>query len=219
MRSRDKVYINGKQTFFGQSTEEHQEINMYTCKLCSSLYVWPDSLKRHLKYKHNMQESEALRQQQQQEMPHEQQQESLQQQEEMIQQQQQQQREMPQQQHEMQQQQHDFSFQHPFTANVSGPTCFGKTYFVKMLLQHCKTNISPPPERILWLYKRWQPLYDVIKTNVYPPVEFIQGIPLDLEQDSFIHPRTRNLVILDDLMSTAAKDFRINEVISGGESS
>lgn len=72
-----------------------------------------------------MQESEALRQQQQhQEMPHEQQQESLQQQEEMIQQQQ----------HEMQQQQQDFSFQHPFTASVSGPTCSGKTYFVKMLL-------------------------------------------------------------------------------------
>lgn len=93
--------------FFGHSTEERQEINMYTCKLCSNVYVWPDSLKRHLKYKHNMQESEALRQQQQQqqqqpEMPHEQQQESLQQQEEMIQQQQQQQqREMPQQQHEM----------------------------------------------------------------------------------------------------------------------
>lgn len=98
---------------------------MYTCKICSNVYVWPDSLKRHLKYKHYMQESEALRQQQQhQEMPHE---ESLQQQEEMIQQQQQQQ-------HEMQQQQQDFSFQHPFTANVSGPTCSGKTYFVKMLL-------------------------------------------------------------------------------------
>lgn len=201
---------------FGHSTEERQEINMYTCKLCSSVYVWPDSLKRHLKYKHNMQESEALRQQQQQqqEMQHEQQQESLQQQEEMI--QQQQQREMPQQQHEMQQQQQDFSFQHPFTANVSGPTYSGKTYFVKMLLQHCKTKISPPPERILWLYKRWQALYDVIKTNVYPPVEFIQGIPLDLEQDFFIHPRTRNLVILDDLMSTAAKDSRINELFTEG---
>lgn len=123
---------------------------------------------------------------------------------------------MPQQQHEMQQQQQDFSFQHPFTANVSGPTCSGKTYFVIMLLQHCKTKISPPPERIMWLYKRWQPLYDVIKTNAYPPVEFIQGIPLDLEQDSFIHPRTRNLVISDDLMSTAAKESRINELFTEG---
>lgn len=89
------------------------------------------------------------------------------------------------------QQQHhqqEFMFQHPFTANVSGPTSSGKTYFVKSLLQLCMSKISPPPERILWLYKRWQPLYDIIKASASPPVEFIQGIPLDLEQDSFVHP-------------------------------
>ena len=50
--------------------------------------------------------------------------------------------------------QQDFMFQHPFTANVSGPTSCGKTYFVMTLLQHCKTKIFPPPKRILWLYKR-----------------------------------------------------------------
>lgn len=76
--------------------------------------------------------------------------------------------------------------------------------------------ICPPPERILWLYKRWQPLYDVIKSTVYPSVEFMQEIPLDLVQDSFIHPRTRKLVILDDLMSTASKDSRINELFTEG---
>lgn len=91
-----------------------------------------------------------------------------------------------------------------------------KTYFVKKLLQNCKTKIVPAPERILWLYKRWQPLYDIIKSTVYPPVEFIQGIPLDLEQDSFINPRTRNLVILDDLMSTASKNSRVNELFTEG---
>lgn len=51
---------------------------------------------------------------------------------------------------------------------------------------------------------------------MHPSVEFIQGIPLDLEQDSFIHPGTRNLIILDDLMSTAAKDSRINELFTEG---
>ena len=44
-----------------------------------------------------------------------------------------------------------------------------------------------------------------------PRVDFIQWIPLELDQDSFIHPGTKNLVILDDFMSTAAKDSRINE--------
>lgn len=109
-----------------------------------------------------------------------------------------------------------FVFKHPFTATISGPTSCGKTHFCKVILQHCLMMIWPPPERILWLYKRWQPLYDVIKSTVYPSVEFIQGIPLDLDQDSFIHHRTRNLVILDDLMSTASKDSRINELFTEG---
>ncbi|KAK3092712.1 hypothetical protein FSP39_006378 [Pinctada imbricata] len=112
------------------------------------------------------------------------------------------------------QQQQSFVFKHPFTANVSGPTACGKTYFVKTLLQRCIKKISPYPERIIWLYKRWQPLYDEIKATVYPRVEFIQGIPLDMEQDTFIHPSKRNLVILDDLMSSSAKDPRINELFT-----
>ena len=83
------------------------------------------------------------------------------------------------------------------------------------LLQHCSTKIFSPPDRILWLYKQWQPLYDVIQQTV-PRVDFIQGIPLELDQDSFIHPGTKNLVILDDLMSTAAKNSRINELFTEG---
>ena len=51
---------------------------------------------------------------------------------------------------------------------------------------------------------------------MYPKVDFIQGIPLDLDQDFFIHPSKRNLVILDDLMSTAAKDSRVNELFTEG---
>jgi hypothetical protein len=38
------------------------------------------------------------------------------------------------------------------------------------------------------------------------PVEFVQGIPIDLEKDSYIDPAVRNLIVLDDLMATAAKD-------------
>lgn len=113
-----------------------------------------------------------------------------------------------------QQQQGGFLFKHTLTATISGPTSCGKTHFCKMLLQHCLTMIWPPPKRILRLYKRWQPMHDVIKSTVYPSVEYIQGIPLDLDQDSFIHLRTRNLVILDDLMSTASKDSRINELFT-----
>ena len=47
-------------------------------------------------------------------------------------------------------------------------------------------------------------------------MEFIQGIPLDLEKDSFLNPRMRNLIILDDLMSTASKDPRITDLFTEG---
>ena len=59
-------------------------------------------------------------------------------------------------------------------------------------------------------------MYDVIQETVYPKVGFIQGIPLDFDQDSFINPSARHLVILDDLMSTAAKDSRVNELFTEG---
>jgi hypothetical protein len=29
--------------------------------------------------------------------------------------------------------------------------------------------MTPPPQRIVWLYKRWQPLYDEIGRTVVPP--------------------------------------------------
>ena len=74
-------------------------------------------------------------------------------------------------------------FRHPFTANITGPTGCGKTYFVKTLLQNCRTKMAPPPQRIVWLYKRWQPLYDVIRKIVFPRVEFRRGIPNDLDSD------------------------------------
>jgi hypothetical protein len=103
----------------------------------------------------------------------------------------------------------EFRFQHPLTANITGPTGCGKTYFVKTPLQNYRTKMAPPPQRIVWLYKRWQPLYDVIRKTVFPRVEFGRGIPMDLNSDDFFDPRIRNGIVLDDLMSTAAKDPKI----------
>lgn len=109
-----------------------------------------------------------------------------------------------------------FKFIHPFTSIVTGPTSCGKTQFVARVLQNASTKMSPPPEKIIWLYKRWQPLYDEIRNSVVPEVEFIRGIPPTIDQDTFIDPSVKNLLILDDLMSTCAKDSRINELFTEG---
>ncbi|CAC5410495.1 unnamed protein product [Mytilus coruscus] len=90
----------------------------------------------------------------------------------------------------------------------SSPTSCGKTHFMKNILQQIKKLCSPCFERIVWLYKRWQRLYEEIQRTVLPRAEFIRGIPFD--------PNIRNMIILDDLMSTSAKDSRINDLFTEG---
>ena len=107
-------------------------------------------------------------------------------------------------------------FFHPFTMTVSGPTSCGKTTLIKNILQRAQFLISPPPTRIIWLYKRWQPLYYELRKTVTPRIEFVQGIPLGLESDSFISTKENNLIILDDLMSTAGKNPIVTELFTEG---
>lgn len=39
---------------------------------------------------------------------------------------------------------------------------------------------------------------------------------MDLDSDDFFDPRMRNVIVVDDLMSTAAKDPRINDLFTEG---
>ena len=109
-----------------------------------------------------------------------------------------------------------FQFLHPFTMLVAGPTSCGKSTFVTKALQQSMERMSPPPQRIVWLYKRWQPLYTEIQASVLPKVEFIQGIPIGIEKDTFFNPNIRNLLIVDDLMTISSKDPRITEIFYEG---
>ena len=75
--------------------------------------------------------------------------------------------------------------QHPFTCIVAGCTQSGKTVWVKKLLENAKTTISPPPERIIWCYGQWQPMYvEMIKT--IPGIELNEGIPSDIDSGEFL---------------------------------
>lgn len=90
----------------------------------------------------------------------------------------------------------DPRLQHPFTCIIAGPTACGKSTFVKNILAQKESMIYPVPDRVVWFYGEWQPLYETI-----PGVEFIEGLPdvkhLDVKQNT--------LVILDDLMTETDK--------------
>ena len=97
--------------------------------------------------------------------------------------------------------------QHPFTMCISGPSPCGKTQLVKRILRNI--SMTPEPDRIIWMYKRWQPLYTEMKSTILPPIEFVQGIPIDLEKDSFPNPKVHNLIVLDDLSPEKIQELPI----------
>ena len=47
-------------------------------------------------------------------------------------------------------------------------------------------------------------------------VEFVKGIPHDLEDEGYFNPDVKNLLVLDDLMTEVGKDQRIIHLYTRG---
>ena len=108
-----------------------------------------------------------------------------------------------------------FHFVHPFTCMVAGMTGSGKTAWVQSLLQQSQNVMEPPTERIIWCYSQWQPAYSKL-LNTVPNIEFVKGIPENLEQDSHINDDKRNLIVIDDQMIEAGNDNWIVNLFTKG---
>jgi hypothetical protein len=88
----------------------------------------------------------------------------------------------------------DVRLKHPFTCAVARPTGCGKTQFIFRLIRHASQVIDPPPQKIVYCYGEFQPLF-----SEFPDVEFQEGLPDVGRFDG----RYRCLLILDDLMNEA----------------
>ena len=91
----------------------------------------------------------------------------------------------------------------------------GKTVWVQSLLQQAQNVIEPPPERIIRCYSQWQLAYSEL-LNTVPNIEFVKGIPENLEQDSYFDVHKRNLIVIDDQMIEAGNDNRIVNLFTKG---
>ena len=107
----------------------------------------------------------------------------------------------------------DPRWKHSFPALVAGPTCCGKTQFVKRLLEAGENMIDGAPENIIWCYGMYQPAYDEMQRTIRN-LTIIEGVPSDLE--SMINPSIRNLVVLDDLMEELTNNNRITNTFTKG---
>ena len=108
-----------------------------------------------------------------------------------------------------------FQLLHPFTALVTGMTGSGKTVWVQKLLEHAGQVIQPPPQRIVWSYSQWQPAYDQMLKNI-PGIEFVKGIPHDLDEDWYFNSNINNLMVIDDQMTETSNDKRILNLFTKG---
>ena len=104
---------------------------------------------------------------------------------------------------------------HPFTMMVAASTGGGKTWLVKNLLENREQWISPAPQRIVWIYGQWQPLYAEMQ-RIIRDIEFVKGIPVNIEDEQFLNPAIQNLIVIDDLMSEASNDKRICDLFTKG---
>ncbi|VDI40628.1 Hypothetical predicted protein [Mytilus galloprovincialis] len=84
---------------------------------------------------------------------------------------------------------------HSFTMMLAGPTGSGKSFWMKSILEKAKTMIVPSPEKNIWCYNRWQPLFSEMKKTI-KIILFVQGLPENLNDDSFLDSRYLSLIIL-----------------------
>lgn len=85
---------------------------------------------------------------------------------------------------------------HPSCAILTGMSGSGKSTWMGKLLLHRK--IFPSPDRIVWFYMQYQPLYDDLLTKGLN-IEFIRGLPSEIKRPEFFDRNLQNVCIFDDL--------------------
>jgi hypothetical protein len=89
-------------------------------------------------------------------------------------------------------------FHSPTTILVSGCTQSGKTYFTKRLLENADGMFTVPPQKIMYAYSEYQPLFDVMRQTI-PNIIFHQGLP-DREELEALSEGMDHVVLVLDLM-------------------
>ena len=76
---------------------------------------------------------------------------------------------------------------HPFTCILAGASMSGKSYFLRKLINCRNEMIVPNVERVIYSYKKYQPLFDTM-----PDVQFVKGNNYKLDRE------IPTLLIIDD---------------------
>ena len=109
----------------------------------------------------------------------------------------------------------DDLFKAPCNILIAGPSQSGKSCLVKDIIE--QKAIDPFPDRIVWAYAEWQPLYDdMIEEGLLARSDFHEGLEGVL--DNFENPVSGNggLLILDDLQHEVASSPLVGKIFLRG---
>lgn len=92
----------------------------------------------------------------------------------------------------------DLRFRHPFSMCIAGPSQAGKTQWTLRLLRNLDSMVTVVPQRVLYCYTMWQPMYSQLPACVTP----FEGLPDVNDLKGFNGPQ---LVVLDDMQAECSK--------------
>ena len=109
----------------------------------------------------------------------------------------------------------EFTFQHPFSMLVVGPTQSGKTAFVEQMFEERRFKFPVKKEgQILWFYHQWQPRYEMMENDF--GVVFEQGLPDWSESLEELDPEMHHILVFDDLMHQAVNSPLLSRLFTQG---
>lgn len=104
-----------------------------------------------------------------------------------------------------------FIFCSPCTISISGATSSGKTSFVKKLIEYKDIVFQNPPEKIIYCYGTWQPLFNDMES-----VDFRQGLSIDANSLNECDDCPHTLMVLDDLMQQVVENNEVQQLFTRG---
>ena len=104
-------------------------------------------------------------------------------------------------------------FHHPTSVQIAWNSGSGKSVLVANIIRLSK--LDPPPQRIHWFYRQYQPLYSELLSEGYD-IKFIEGLPEEISQANYFDKRYRNLCVIDDLHLEKKSSEHIAQLFCNG---
>ena len=105
----------------------------------------------------------------------------------------------------------------PFVAHsgffLAGTTKAGKTTWLKKLLMHANQMFDKPPQRVLYCYTVYQPVFDdMLKTN--ETLNFHRGMPTEQTIRTLAADTTHTILILDDMADQVVNSQQMTDLFT-----